>query len=81
MRLIFPWQGSQFLRGFHSAEHGGLEEAWNEVRQPTFLPPIQGRESQAHFQEFEQIYDRGANSNFQPAWDGKAKKKTTLCLF
>ncbi|CAA6670143.1 unnamed protein product [Spirodela intermedia] len=40
-------QSSQFLSGFHSAEHGGLEEAWNE-----------GRESQAHFQEFEQIYDR-----------------------
>ncbi|XP_078437572.1 peroxin 5 [Wolffia australiana] len=68
-------QSSQFLRGFHSAEHGGLEEAWNDVQQPQFIPPsIQGRESQAHFQEFEQIYDQGATSNLQPAWDGPPQR-------
>uniref|UniRef100_A0A1D1Y2M2 Peroxisome biogenesis protein 5 n=1 Tax=Anthurium amnicola TaxID=1678845 RepID=A0A1D1Y2M2_9ARAE len=68
-------QSSQFLRSFHSAEHGGLEEAWNDIRPPPFHPiQAQGREIQPHFEEFDQIYDRGAGSHFQPTWDGPPQK-------
>ncbi|WOL12344.1 hypothetical protein Cni_G21110 [Canna indica] len=57
-------QNSEFLSGFRSADHGVLGDAWNEVHQPPLH--IRGGDTEARFQEFEQIYNRGV----PPTWDG-----------
>ncbi|THU59910.1 hypothetical protein C4D60_Mb07t07010 [Musa balbisiana] len=62
-------QNYEFLAGFRTADHGVLADAWNEIHQPPALQ-TQGGKIEAQFQEFEQIYNRGANSILPPAWDG-----------
>lgn len=65
-------QNYEFLAGFRTADHGVLADAWNEIHQPPALQ-TQGGKIEAQFQEFEQIYNRGANSMLPPAWDGMSK--------
>ncbi|RZS03671.1 hypothetical protein BHM03_00033870 [Ensete ventricosum] len=65
-------QNNEFLARFRTADHGVLADAWNEIHQPPALQ-TQGGKIEAQFQEFEQIYNRGASSMLPPAWDGMSK--------
>ncbi|XP_077223215.1 peroxisome biogenesis protein 5-like [Tasmannia lanceolata] len=67
-------QSSEFLRRVRSTDHGGLADAWDEVNRPSIPPYVQARESQAHFSNFEQIYEGGVNSHLQPTWDGPPQR-------
>ncbi|KAK1297659.1 Peroxisome biogenesis protein 5 [Acorus calamus] len=67
-------QSSEFLWGFHSANHGDLAEAWDEIHRPPLPYLSQGREAQAQFSEFEQIYDSGASSHGQLILDGPPQR-------
>ncbi|KAK1273850.1 Peroxisome biogenesis protein 5 [Acorus gramineus] len=67
-------QISEFLRGFHSANHGDLAEAWDGIHRPPLSSLSQGREAQAPFSEFEQIYDSGASSHGQLILDGPPQR-------
>jgi hypothetical protein len=48
-------------------DHGGFADAWNDVQRPPILPPPQFAGSEAHFNDFERIYDAPP---VQPTWDG-----------
>ncbi|KAK1293647.1 Peroxisome biogenesis protein 5 [Acorus calamus] len=71
-------QSSEFLHGFRSANNGGLEEAWSEIHRPPGPPLLssfpQGGELHPQFAEFEQIYDAGASSHGQMAYDGPPQR-------
>ncbi|KAJ7963468.1 peroxisome biogenesis protein 5 [Quillaja saponaria] len=66
-------QGSEFLHGFRSADHGGLEDAWDEIQGPNFSLS-RGRGSQVPTSELDHIYDRGARSQLQPVADGTPQR-------
>lgn len=70
-------QTKEFLQSFR--DHGGLAEAWDDVRRPPIPPFVQGRESQPQFAEFEHIYESSGSSHIQPAWEGKVEDD--LCLY
>ncbi|RWR95088.1 peroxisome biogenesis protein 5 [Cinnamomum micranthum f. kanehirae] len=59
----------EFLQSFR--DHGGLAEAWDDVRRPPIPPFVQGRESQPQFAEFEHIYASSGSSHIQPTWEGE----------
>lgn len=42
-------QGSEFLEGFHSADHNRLTEVWDEIQRPQGPPYAQGREDITKF--------------------------------
>lgn len=65
-------QNQEFIHSFR--DHGSLADAWDEVQRPPIHPYPQGRESQAPFAEFEQIYDDGVGPHLQPTWDGPAER-------
>lgn len=67
---IFIQQSSQFLNGFHSSDHKGFADAWNDVRQPP-MSVSQGRQNEAGFAEFEQIYDHVAAPQNMSTLDGR----------
>ncbi|OAY75051.1 Peroxisome biogenesis protein 5 [Ananas comosus] len=68
---------SEFLHGFHSTDHGGLAEAWDEIHRSPVFPPAQFRENEAHFEEFERVY----NANpLQPTWDGPPQRVLSSVL-
>ncbi|CAM8984924.1 unnamed protein product [Rhodiola kirilowii] len=60
-------QGSEFLNQFRAADHGGFDDAWNDIHRPV------GREIPARFQEFDNIYNDGMRSQHQPVLDGSAR--------
>lgn len=51
-------QGSEFLRGFRSADQNGFTDAWDEIQHQSHGPP------------FDHFYDRAAAPQLQPTLDG-----------
>ncbi|XP_057984036.1 peroxisome biogenesis protein 5 isoform X3 [Malania oleifera] len=62
-------QSSEFLRGFHSADQGGLADAWDEIHHPKVSQSL-GSQGQSHFAELEHIHDHGVGPQLQPTLDG-----------
>lgn len=63
--MLVYCQGSEFLRGFRSADQNGLADAWDEVqRSHVPLPP------QANIPQLDHVYDRGPQ--LQPTLDGNS---------
>ncbi|CAM8985331.1 unnamed protein product [Rhodiola kirilowii] len=61
-------QGLEFLNQFRAADHGGFDDAWNDIHRPV------GREIPARFQEFDNIYNDGMGSQHQPVLDGPPQR-------
>lgn len=66
-------QGSEFLRGFHSADHGRFEDAWDEIQRPQVLPSS-GRERQTHLAQVENEFHPGTGSQLQQILDGPPQR-------
>uniref|UniRef100_A0A7N0TDR3 Peroxin-5 n=1 Tax=Kalanchoe fedtschenkoi TaxID=63787 RepID=A0A7N0TDR3_KALFE len=60
-------RGSEFLNQFRAVDHGGFNDAWDDIHRP------QGRES-VRFQEFDNIYNEGVGSQHQPILDGPPQR-------
>lgn len=67
--VFLLYQGSEFLRGFHSADHGRFADAWDEIQRPQVLPSS-GGERQAHLAQVENEFRSGTGSQLQQTLDG-----------
>lgn len=67
-------RSSAFVDGYRATVHGDLANAWDELHRPPVHPHAMGRESASHFTEFDQIYNAGAGSHLQPAFDGPPQR-------
>ncbi|EEF27074.1 peroxisomal targeting signal type 1 (pts1) receptor, putative [Ricinus communis] len=60
-------QGSEFFRGFRSADQHGLADAWDEIQRSHGPPP-----PQANIPQLDNIYNRGPQ--LQPTLDGPPQR-------
>lgn len=63
--MLVYCQGSEFLRGFRSADQNGLADAWDEVQRSHVPLP-----TQANIPQLDHVYDRGPQ--LQPTLDGNS---------
>ncbi|XP_078163170.1 peroxin 5 [Carex rostrata] len=70
-------RSNDFLRGFHSTDHVGFADAWDDVQRPPVLPPPHFAGSEPQFGEFERIYDAPP---VQPTWDGPPQRVLSSVL-
>lgn len=68
-------QGSEFLNGFRSAGHNGLDDVWNELQHSSGPMPHGGVPHLDH------MYDHRHGSQLQPILDGNADNSILFLYF